>query len=186
MFTRGFIKQILSGQHPSSEIKSEKPELRILKMITDGCGPQRPDDHPVIIDSHWDIIQRCLLPRPKLRPPANEVLDLVKSTILFYNASRSVDRSPPVFARTQPRNFIIFGEMGVGKSALVNLIAGEQLAKSSSGTQSCTLESTEYPIRLSDPMLNVNLFDTVNRRNDLQRVGVLIQKQSRLAWTAPL
>ncbi|KAG2346144.1 hypothetical protein BDR05DRAFT_907251 [Suillus weaverae] len=60
-----------------------------------------------------------------------------------------------------PQNFIVFGEMGVGKSSLINLIAGEQVAKSSSGIQSCNLESTEYPIRLSDPQLNVNLFDTV-------------------------
>ncbi|KAG1725507.1 hypothetical protein EDB19DRAFT_1643988 [Suillus lakei] len=58
-------------------------------------------------------------------------------------------------------NFIIFGEMGVGKSSLVNLIAGDQLAKSSSGAESCTLQSTEYPVTFSDPRLNVNLFDTV-------------------------
>ncbi|KAG1857838.1 hypothetical protein DFJ58DRAFT_771767 [Suillus subalutaceus] len=69
------------------------------------------------------------------------------------------DSAPTTFAH--PQNFIVFGEMGVGKSSLINLIAGEQVAKSSSGVQSCNLESTEYPIRLSDPQLNVNLFDTV-------------------------
>ncbi|KAG1764878.1 hypothetical protein EV702DRAFT_1204802 [Suillus placidus] len=69
------------------------------------------------------------------------------------------DSAPITFAH--PQNFIVFGEMGVGKSSLINLIAGEQVAKSSSGIQSCNLESTEYPIRLSDPQLNVNLFDTV-------------------------
>jgi 50S ribosomal subunit-associated GTPase HflX len=74
--------------------------------------------------------------------------------------------------------------MGVGKSALVNLIAGDKVAESSSGAQLCTLESTEYNIRLSD--LNVNLFDTVSKHNDLRHAGILIQKQSRLAWTAPL
>ncbi|KAG1741960.1 hypothetical protein EDB19DRAFT_687267 [Suillus lakei] len=61
----------------------------------------------------------------------------------------------------RPPNFIIFGEMGLGKSSLVNLIAGDQLAESSSSAQSCTLESTEYSVRFSDPQLNVNLFDTV-------------------------
>ncbi|KAG2105408.1 hypothetical protein BD769DRAFT_1504276 [Suillus cothurnatus] len=53
---------------------------------------------------------------------------------------------------TRPQNFI---------SSLINLIAGEQIAKSSSGMQVCNLESTEYPVRLSDPQLNVNLFDTM-------------------------
>ncbi|KAG1840864.1 hypothetical protein C8R48DRAFT_781598 [Suillus tomentosus] len=64
-------------------------------------------------------------------------------------------------SQSRPPNFIIFGEMGVGKSSLVNLIAGNQLATSSSGAQSCTLESTEYPVTFSDPRLNVNLYDTV-------------------------
>jgi hypothetical protein len=61
-----------------------------------------------------------------------------------------------------PLNFIVFGEMGVGKSSLINLIAGKTLAKSSSGLKSCTLESTEYTIALSEPQLNVKLFDTVS------------------------
>ncbi|KAG1886638.1 hypothetical protein F4604DRAFT_1280086 [Suillus subluteus] len=134
--------QILSGRHPWSEIISERPELRIVVMISEGHGPKRPDGYPAIIDSDWDIIQRCLLRKPDLRPSANEVLDLV-------------------CPHTWPPNFIIFGEIGVGKSALVNLIAGEQLTESSSGAQSCTLESTEYPVTLSDFPLHVNLFDTM-------------------------
>ncbi|KAG2104631.1 hypothetical protein BD769DRAFT_1505374 [Suillus cothurnatus] len=63
--------------------------------------------------------------------------------------------------QSRPPNFIIFGEMGVGKTSLVNLIAGDHRAESSSGAQSCPLEATEYPITVSDPQLNVNLFDTV-------------------------
>ncbi|KAG1848070.1 hypothetical protein DFJ58DRAFT_796753 [Suillus subalutaceus] len=68
--------------------------------------------------------------------------------------------------------------MGVGKSSLVNLIAGDQLAESSSGAQSCTLESTEYPVTFSDSQLNVNLFDTVT-------CGYSNPKQSRWAWNSP-
>ncbi|KAG2070669.1 hypothetical protein BDR04DRAFT_1076475 [Suillus decipiens] len=64
-------------------------------------------------------------------------------------------------SQSRPPNFIIFGEMGVGKSSLVNLIAGDQLAEASSGAQSCTLQSTPHSITLSDFQLNVNLFDTV-------------------------
>lgn len=103
--------QILSGRLPWSEIKSEKPELRILMMIAEGRGPQRPDGHPVMIDSDWDIIQRCLLPRPELRPSADEVLDLVcprrqpRNFIIFGETGvGSVDHSPPVCPRRQPRN----------------------------------------------------------------------------------
>jgi predicted GTPase len=65
---------------------------------------------------------------------------------------------------TAPLNFIVFGEMGVGKSSLINLVAGKTLAKSSAGLKSCTLESTEYTIVSSEPQLNIKLFDTVSTR----------------------
>jgi len=61
-------------------------------------------------------------------------------------------------------NFIIFGEMGVGKSSLINLIAGENLAIASSGATSCTLQSTEYKVKLRDSQCEVNLYDTVSKR----------------------
>ncbi|KAG1805440.1 uncharacterized protein BJ212DRAFT_1391781 [Suillus subaureus] len=139
MFARGLIIQILSGRHPWSEIISERPELHIVVMISRGHGPQRPNSHPAIIDPDWDIIQRCLLRKPELRPLADEVL----------------------CARTKTRNFIMFGEAGVGKSALVNLIAGEDLAETSASAQICTLKSTEYPVTVSDSLFHVNLFDTM-------------------------
>ncbi|KAG2120388.1 kinase-like domain-containing protein, partial [Suillus clintonianus] len=69
--------QILSGRHPWSEVKSEKPDMRIIIMISQGHSPERPNSHPAILDSDWDIIQKCLQSRPTLRPSADEVLDLV-------------------------------------------------------------------------------------------------------------
>ncbi|KAG1897015.1 uncharacterized protein F5891DRAFT_1051103, partial [Suillus fuscotomentosus] len=66
---------------------------------------------------------------------------------------------------TAPLNFVIFGETGVGKSSLVNLLAGKTVAKSSSGLKCCTLESTEYTITSSEHQLNVRLFDTVGLNN---------------------
>ncbi|KAG0695364.1 kinase-like domain-containing protein [Suillus ampliporus] len=69
--------QVLSGRLPWSEIKSERPELRIVVMISEGRGPQRPDGHPAIKDLDWDFIQRCLQFQPERRPSADEVLDFV-------------------------------------------------------------------------------------------------------------
>ncbi|KAG2144222.1 hypothetical protein DEU56DRAFT_754291 [Suillus clintonianus] len=45
--------------------------------MSKGCGPQRPDGHPAIIDSDWNFIQKCLQFKPELRPSADEVLDFV-------------------------------------------------------------------------------------------------------------
>jgi serine/threonine protein kinase len=69
--------QILSGQHPWSEIKSPKAELCIWGSISQGRSPRRPNGHPAILDSDWDIIQKCLQFRSELRPSADQVLDLV-------------------------------------------------------------------------------------------------------------
>jgi putative ribosome biogenesis GTPase RsgA len=66
---------------------------------------------------------------------------------------------------SHPPNFIIFGEMGVGKSSLINLIAGKDVTKTSSGAQSCTLDSTEHTINLADYQLNVHLYDTVSKHD---------------------
>ncbi|KAG1730104.1 kinase-like domain-containing protein [Suillus paluster] len=69
--------QVLSGRRPWSEIKSENPELRIVLLIPEGRGPQRPISHPAITDSDWNFIQRCLQFRPERRPSGDEVLGFV-------------------------------------------------------------------------------------------------------------
>ncbi|KAG2081316.1 hypothetical protein BD769DRAFT_1621226 [Suillus cothurnatus] len=66
--------QVLSGCCPWSEIRAE-PSI-IIKM-SQGCGPQRPDSYPLIIDSDWNFIQECLQFKSELRPPADKVLDFV-------------------------------------------------------------------------------------------------------------
>ncbi|KAG2742103.1 kinase-like protein, partial [Suillus brevipes Sb2] len=66
--------QILSGRHPWFEIQSDN---HIVVMISQGRGPQRPNDHLTILDSDWDIIQTCLQFSPELRPSADKLLDFI-------------------------------------------------------------------------------------------------------------
>ena len=56
-------------------------------------------------------------------------------------------------------NIILFGEGGVGKSSIINLLAGEDIAMTSPDAMGCTLESTRYTL----PALwrTVNIWDTV-------------------------
>lgn len=56
-------------------------------------------------------------------------------------------------------NIVLFGEAGVGKSSLINLIAGHEIAMVSSRVRGCTLQSQEY--RLSANTSHVRIFDTV-------------------------
>ncbi|KIJ67471.1 hypothetical protein HYDPIDRAFT_69846, partial [Hydnomerulius pinastri MD-312] len=56
-------------------------------------------------------------------------------------------------------HIILFGETGVGKSSLIDLIAGDRIANVSPDAQGCTLESKEYQIKSGSSMMR--LWDTV-------------------------
>ncbi|OAX36698.1 hypothetical protein K503DRAFT_694673, partial [Rhizopogon vinicolor AM-OR11-026] len=86
---------------------------------------------------------------------------------------RALDGYRPPLLRTRhplvhasPSNFIIFGEICVGKSSVINLIAGKRLATVHSSAMACTLESAEYQLRLpaSDSRpgfeYDINIYDT--------------------------
>lgn len=49
----------------------------------------------------------------------------------------------PVKTKT---NVVIFGETGVGKSSIVNMLSAKDVAKTSNGTKGCTFHSTAYDI----------------------------------------
>lgn len=77
-----------------------------------------------------------------------------------------VSDNPPPYQtqRTCTPNVLIVGETGVGKSSVINLIAGEQLADVSSSANGCTMEATSYDIVLTDNQglgHHVRLFDTI-------------------------
>jgi tRNA U34 5-carboxymethylaminomethyl modifying GTPase MnmE/TrmE len=57
------------------------------------------------------------------------------------------------------KNIVLFGQMGAGKSSLVNLMAGEDVADTSNDMPCCTLCYKEYPITISSESYMV--FDTV-------------------------
>ncbi|KAG2030671.1 P-loop containing nucleoside triphosphate hydrolase protein [Suillus americanus] len=57
------------------------------------------------------------------------------------------------------KNIVLFGQPGAGKSSLINLMAGEAVARTSSDMRSCTLQWQQYPIKFDGKSYNV--FDTV-------------------------
>ncbi|KAG2041375.1 P-loop containing nucleoside triphosphate hydrolase protein [Suillus americanus] len=57
------------------------------------------------------------------------------------------------------KNIVLFGEAGAGKSSVVNLMAGQDIAYTSPGMQRCTLQWQEYPIKFDG--VSYKVFDTV-------------------------
>ncbi|KAG2131422.1 uncharacterized protein EDB93DRAFT_940378 [Suillus bovinus] len=49
-----------------------------------------------------------------------------------------------------PLNVLLFGETGVGKSAIINLIIGHDVARTSPDAPPCTLQHTSYEVSLAD------------------------------------
>jgi tRNA U34 5-carboxymethylaminomethyl modifying GTPase MnmE/TrmE len=58
------------------------------------------------------------------------------------------------------RNIVIFGETGAGKSSVINLMAGKQIAHISPDSHRCTLHWTEHPITFENGT-RYKVFDTV-------------------------
>jgi GTPase SAR1 family protein len=65
---------------------------------------------------------------------------------LFVSHLPSAIRSGSLCSIPNRRNILIVGDVGVGKSSLVNLIAGKQLANTSDGAANCTLQSKQYNV----------------------------------------
>ncbi|KAF7969671.1 hypothetical protein HWV62_26727 [Athelia sp. TMB] len=72
----------------------------------------------------------------------------------FYCCGRILQEKSP-----SRMNVIVFGESGAGKSSLVNLLAGQRVAETSSNAKGCTFESKGYEVDIQDGPA-IKLWDT--------------------------
>ncbi|KAF8836097.1 hypothetical protein BDN67DRAFT_363658 [Paxillus ammoniavirescens] len=66
---------------------------------------------------------------------------------------------PPCYFPSKHLHIMLFGETGVGKSSLINLLAGWQIAEVSPDSGACTLTAREYQFQLGPTI--IRLWDTV-------------------------
>ncbi|KAF8547380.1 hypothetical protein OG21DRAFT_925092 [Imleria badia] len=103
-------------------------------------------------------------------PPVTLRLDISSTTPQALLASHCELNAPEATALLEqsgrplrPFNVIICGDSGVGKSSLINLLAGEQVADVSTRARSCTLDYCSYKINTG--MQQFLVWDTVSFRN---------------------
>ncbi|KAF8441760.1 P-loop containing nucleoside triphosphate hydrolase protein [Boletus edulis BED1] len=81
---------------------------------------------------------------------------------LCRELTRNLIMNQSLHPRTVPPkdlHVLLFGETGVGKSSLINLLAGWQIASVSPDSAPCTLDSSEYQFQLGST--TIRLWDTV-------------------------
>ncbi|KAG1721524.1 kinase-like domain-containing protein [Suillus lakei] len=130
----GVILFIVSGDIPWKE---KKTQHQIIAELLKRATPARPNH---VLDDHWNLIQKCWSWDPADRPKATKI------TI----TTRRHDSQ---------KNIVVFGETGVGRSSLINLMAGEEVANISPDIQRCTMHWQEYTISFGGDSYKV--FDTV-------------------------
>ncbi|KAG1856376.1 P-loop containing nucleoside triphosphate hydrolase protein [Suillus subalutaceus] len=126
---------IVSGDIPWKE---KKNSTHIIIALSNKVVHARPDD---ILDDHWNLIQKYWSWNPVDRPEATEVIGCLATKI------------------TRHKTIVVFGETGAGKSSLINLMAGEEIANTSPDMQRCTMLWKEYPIDFNGESYTV--FDTI-------------------------
>jgi len=83
--------------------------------------------------------------------PDNRDVQVKAPPMLYDNSGHHTSASPPV-------NVIVFGESGVGKSSIINMLMGEPVAAVSNQAVGCTYASTKFRATIDDR--EVMLYDT--------------------------
>ncbi|KAG1844480.1 P-loop containing nucleoside triphosphate hydrolase protein [Suillus subluteus] len=98
-------------------------------------------------DTVCNVIEQCRL--------SNE---MVIPTVLSRGTTHNIPSKLAV-SGNKHTNIVLFGQVGAGKSSLVKLMVGMDVAYTSSDMRSCTLHWQKYPIEFDGK--SYNMFDTV-------------------------
>ncbi|KAH7910733.1 hypothetical protein BJ138DRAFT_71549 [Hygrophoropsis aurantiaca] len=140
-------------------------------------------------ESAWDIIN-LLIRKDEVTDYRDSARHLLHKTTATSNSNKNggnestLDSEPHGISvrcdgfeeasNSRSRNIVIFGETGAGKSSLVNMIVGSEVAATSPHTFACTLDARDYEISIGTQKYRI--YDTVG----LNEPKKMEQKHSHL------
>ncbi|KAF8439032.1 hypothetical protein L210DRAFT_3646553 [Boletus edulis BED1] len=116
------------------------------------CSPQNRDEHLLGTSPDTDTNINATTQYDSPTVQGNE------QNLARFDASRSTTKPTPVGNLREQTNIVIFGETGVGKSSIINLIADQELADTSNDTLGCTFQHKRHSVMLGD--MSCSLWDT--------------------------
>ncbi|KAG1904346.1 uncharacterized protein F5891DRAFT_41663 [Suillus fuscotomentosus] len=131
----------LMSQTPTGIISSNVGELEALKqddVFVSGVQESRQNTFLVAEQSNISSVPSL----QTLVPSRNAVLSSPLTHHLFSTVSS--------LSLAGPLNVLLFGETQVGKSSIINLIMGRDVAQTSPDAATCTLQHTSYEVCLAD------------------------------------
>ncbi|KAG1816620.1 hypothetical protein EV424DRAFT_1057273 [Suillus variegatus] len=117
-------------------------ELEALKqddVLFDGVQDSRQNTDLVVEQSTAPSFQSS----SKTLVPSRNIVPSGPSTHHLFATVSSLSDAGPL-------NVLLFGETGVGKSAIINLIMGRDVAQTSPDAATCTLQHTSHQVSLAD------------------------------------
>ncbi|KAG1777035.1 kinase-like domain-containing protein [Suillus placidus] len=138
-------------------------EYKVVQKIKDGEDIPRPETSEAtsdITDARWNHIEQCWnrvsdSDRMSLLAGYRKAIKVhtwSRSRLGFRPHHRFSLSREPLFRHllAGPLNVFLFGETGVGKSAIINLIMGRDVAQTSPDAAICTLQHTFHEVTLGD------------------------------------
>ncbi|KAG1778215.1 P-loop containing nucleoside triphosphate hydrolase protein [Suillus placidus] len=105
------------------------------------------------------------------------VCNLIKQRCPQNIATPRVTTIPPA---RKTKNIVLFGQAGAGKSSVVNLMAGKDIAYTSPGMQPCTLHWQEYLIDFDG--VSYKIFDTVGLEEPQLGIKEYLESVENAYW----
>ncbi|KAG1742232.1 kinase-like domain-containing protein [Suillus lakei] len=151
-------------------------DFKVIQKIQSGEDIPRPEISEAtsdVTDARWNHIEQCWSIDPSARPCAFTAMNFINGELddvligevqespqsaylVAEQVIASVLLSDGVQSKTTvslpslpgPLNVILFGETGVGKSAIINLIMGRDAAQTSPDAETCTVQHTSHEVML--------------------------------------